>query len=94
MITEVHTHTTFSHDGLDDLETMVDSAKARGVGIYGISEHYDYDYVVCGVRYQGDVPPPITDSEKYFSCNRRWQWSCNGTRESRYSSGDYRKSDR
>ena len=43
-ITDMHTHTTFSHDGRDSIEKMLAAAQEKGIAFYGISEHFDYDY--------------------------------------------------
>lgn len=44
MLTDMHTHTTFSHDGKDAPAKMIEAARKKGVAFYGISEHFDYDY--------------------------------------------------
>ena len=41
---DIHTHSTFSHDGQSSLEKMVKAAKEKGIKYYGISEHFDFDY--------------------------------------------------
>lgn len=40
----MHTHSKFSHDGQDELKTMLAVAYEKGVAFYGTSEHFDYDY--------------------------------------------------
>jgi len=47
MTTDIHTHTKFSPDGVDDIYTMLAAAKAAGVKYYGISEHFDFDLNEC-----------------------------------------------
>ena len=44
MLTDMHTHTTFSHDGKDAPATMIEAAREKGIAFYGVSEHFDYDY--------------------------------------------------
>ena len=45
MITaDIHTHTTFSPDGRSSIEEMIARAQERKLEIYGISEHFNYDY--------------------------------------------------
>lgn len=77
MITDVHTHTKFSPDGVDDIFTMVSSAKAAGVKYYGISEHFDFDIKADGL-YTGDDYASYTPAEEYFSCARKIQAEENG----------------
>lgn len=72
MITDVHTHTKFSPDGIDDIFTMVSAAKAAGVKYYGISEHFDFDLQVDGLYIDEDYAP-FTPAEEYFSCARKIQ---------------------
>lgn len=44
MLTDMHTHTTFSHDGKDSPAKMLETAQKKGIAFYGVSEHFDYDY--------------------------------------------------
>ena len=43
-LTDMHTHSKYSHDGQAELSVMLETAHAQGVGFYGVSEHFDYDY--------------------------------------------------
>ena len=43
MLTDIHTHSTFSPDGKSPLADMVAAAKAKGLRYFGISEHFDVD---------------------------------------------------
>lgn len=72
IITDIHTHTAFSADGVDDIETMVSTAEQLNVKYYGIAEHFDYDYKVNGFSF-GSNPPEYTDADKYFSAARKIQ---------------------
>lgn len=72
ILTDVHTHTTFSADGIDDIWTMLAQAKALGLTYWGISEHFDYDYKVNGITYEG-TPIAYTDSQSYFAAARLLQ---------------------
>lgn len=56
MITDIHTHTTFSPDGEDDIRAMISAAKKAGVKYYGIAEHFDYSLNFC------------TSANDYFPC--------------------------
>ena len=35
-LTDMHTHTSFSHDGRDKIETMLETARQKGLTFYGI----------------------------------------------------------
>ncbi|MBQ9081738.1 MAG: hypothetical protein IJY26_03800, partial [Clostridia bacterium] len=54
ILTDVHTHTAFSMDGIDDIFTMLEKAKALNFAYWGISEHFDYDYYVDGISFDGE----------------------------------------
>ncbi len=43
-LTDLHTHTTFSHDGENTPAEMLEAAQKAGIAFYGVSEHFDYDY--------------------------------------------------
>ena len=43
-LTDMHSHTTFSHDGHNTPAEMLAAAQKQGVAFYGVSEHFDYDY--------------------------------------------------
>ena len=65
-LTDVHVHTAFSHDGREELKTMLAAAHKKGLAFFGISEHFDYDvFTVKGV--QG------IDDEEYFHAARHLQ---------------------
>lgn len=72
MLTDIHTHTTFSPDGKDDMETMINEAERLGISYYGIAEHFDYDYLVNNISFE-DVPAIYTDAEAYFQTGRAMQ---------------------
>lgn len=78
MLTDIHTHTRFSTDGIDTMETMVAEAERLGITYYGISEHFDYDYLVNGISF-GDEPAAYTDAEAYFTAGRALQKQTNLT---------------
>lgn len=63
MLTDVHTHTSFSPDGTDDILTMVSAAKKAGVKYYGIAEHFDF-----ALNF-------LTPAEEYFPAARDIQRS-------------------
>lgn len=69
LITDIHTHSTFSHDGKDSLADMLAVAVEKGVCFYGVSEHYDYDvYLTTGEKCR-----PIGNEEEYFHTARHLQ---------------------
>ena len=43
-LTDLHTHTTYSHDGQNTPAEMLAAAQKAGIAFYGVSEHFDYDY--------------------------------------------------
>ena len=69
-LTDLHTHTTFSPDGKDDIQVMIQTAQEKGVRFYGISEHIDYDMILAGKTY---AKPTFTDEESYFRTARQKQ---------------------
>ena len=73
MITaDIHTHTTFSADGISDIKEMIEYAIQRKLEIYGISEHFNYDYDRLHLEIDGEQVPPIQE-KKYFTCIRALQ---------------------
>lgn len=71
VLTDVHTHSAFSADGVSPLEDMVGAAFAKGVKYYGVSEHFDYDYNALGIPIKGK--PAFTDADAYFKAARALQ---------------------
>lgn len=69
---DLHTHSTFSHDGDAALADMVAAAHAAGLKYYGISEHFDYDCAELGVTVNGK-PLRQIDAQAYFSAARDLQ---------------------
>lgn len=72
ILTDIHTHTTFSTDGQDDIFSMLKKARSLGLSYWGISEHFDYDYFIDGVLFEG-MPARYTDAERYFFTARKLQ---------------------
>lgn len=72
ILTDVHTHSTYSGDGISTLDEMVACAKEKGLRYYGVSEHFDKDYAVLGLKIHGTIVPS-TDAEAYFAHIRRLQ---------------------
>lgn len=76
LLTDLHTHSTFSHDGKMPLQQMLDGALEKGFTFYGASEHFDYDIffggknleINTGVRKIANI-----DAESYFHTARHLQ---------------------
>ena len=72
MLTDIHTHSAFSADGETALAKMLARARSLGVAYYGVSEHFDYDYLAEGILAEGK-PVPMVDAPAYFAEARRLQ---------------------
>ena len=68
-ITDVHTHSTFSHDGVSRFEDMLETARKKGVDFYGVAEHFNHDTYVDA----NDEISPLIDVEAYFHTARHLQ---------------------
>ncbi len=66
MLTDVHTHSAFSCDGVSPLTEMLATACAQSVAFYGVAEHVDY-----GENLSEDLP--LIDEEEYFHAARHLQ---------------------
>ena len=73
IVSDMHNHSAFSHDGKMDADAAIQRAIEKGLQFFGISEHFDYDYYPNHVRYQDDIPPKTTDPEKSFPYLRKLQ---------------------
>ncbi len=78
LLTDMHTHSTFSHDGRDDLKTMLDCAVQKGIAFYGVSEHFDYDYDLSKMTAEQRARLCNTDEEEYFHAARHIQEAYEG----------------
>ena len=68
-ITDVHTHSTYSFDGVSSLKDILARAQSMGVDFYGVSEHADYDiFFRHGTSLHG-----ILNEEEYFHGARHLQ---------------------
>ncbi len=68
LLTDVHTHSTFSFDGRSTLARMLERACEKGVAFYGVSEHFDYD-----VKMLGENRMPDEKAAEYFHTARHLQ---------------------
>lgn len=78
ILTDVHTHSTFSSDGQSSLDQMAAAARAKGLRYFGVSEHFDCDYMALGLPYE-DGSPAYTDAEGYFAAARALQRQNDGS---------------
>lgn len=69
-ITDVHTHSTFSGDGVSPLSEMLETALKNGAAFYGVSEHFNYD--IDPTTKTADEEIEI-DEERYFHDARHLQ---------------------
>ena len=63
-LTDVHTHSKFSNDGREELAVMLAVAQEKGVGFYGVAEHFNFE----DNEVDGDI-----DAEEYFHAARHLQ---------------------
>ena len=68
-LTDVHTHSTFSFDGIDELSKMLKTAHEKGVAFYGVAEHFNYDSCEEYVKQE----PQGIDEDGYFHTGRHLQ---------------------
>lgn len=68
-IIDLHTHSSYSFDGEEALEKMLESAYQKGVLFFGTAEHFDYDQIFLpAFRHKRFV-----DEEAYFHHARHLQ---------------------
>lgn len=72
MLTDIHTHTTFSPDGKSEMEDMILTAIDKGIQYYGIAEHLDYDYAVNRILID-EHDLPLLKGHEYFAKGRELQ---------------------
>ena len=73
MLIDVHTHSTFSHDGQNSLGEMLAAALEKGVAFYGVSEHFDYDYDISKMSKEEFESTRNAAPEDYFHAARHLQ---------------------
>lgn len=66
MLTDIHTHSTFSSDGVSPLTEMLQTALEKGAAFYGVAEHVEY-----GENLYEDAPE--IDADTYFHEGRHLQ---------------------
>ncbi len=68
LLTDVHIHSTFSFDGKDALKDILAGAHAKGYAFLGVSEHFDYDWLLLE-----KLPQKLINAETYFHEARHLQ---------------------
>lgn len=82
ILSDLHTHSTFSTDGRSELTDMIQTAKLRGLRYYGVSEHFDLDDY--SIRLYGSI-----DVKAYFECARSLQQQCSGDNFTFLAGGEF-----
>jgi histidinol-phosphatase (PHP family) len=72
-IVDTHTHSTFSFDGRAELKDMLATAQEKGVGFYGVSEHFNYDYNLSYLAPEEAARVDSFDPDGYFHEGRHLQ---------------------
>ena len=72
MLTDMHSHSSFSHDGRVDLAEMIDCAIENGLAFYGVSDHFDFDYdpALCE---KSELPKSDAQTEEFYHRARHLQ---------------------
>ncbi|MBQ8428464.1 MAG: histidinol-phosphatase HisJ family protein, partial [Clostridia bacterium] len=78
-LTDVHTHSTYSPDGISTLDNMLQTALEKGVAFYGVSEHINYDMLVAEEDGRVFATDRHTDVAEYFHAARHLQEDYEGT---------------
>ena len=72
-MTDMHTHTAFSHDGKNTPAEMLEAAQKNGLAFYGVSDHFDYDYDLSLMDEAERIAVQNGDEEEYFHALRHLQ---------------------
>ena len=72
-LTDMHTHSKYSHDGQAELSKMLETAHEKGFAFYGVSEHFDYDYDRLQMTKSERAELTNADPEVYFHGARHLQ---------------------
>ncbi len=73
LLTDMHTHSSFSHDGKNALSEMLSAAMEKGVCFYGVSGHFDYDYDLSKMSEEQCLRTRNADPTEYFHTARHLQ---------------------
>ncbi len=72
-LTDVHTHSSYSPDGVSALEEMVKKAFEKGLAFFGVSEHINYDMMLAEQDGRVFATERHIDEEGYFHRARHLQ---------------------
>ena len=72
-LTDMHTHTSFSHDGRDSIDVMLKTAQEKGICFYGVSDHFDFDYDLFQMENEELEKIKNADPADYFHGARHAQ---------------------
>ena len=72
-LTDMHTHSKYSHDGQAELSVMLETAHKQGIAFYGVSEHFDYDYDLMNMTETERLAISNAAPELYFHGARHLQ---------------------
>lgn len=72
-LTDMHTHTQYSHDGRHTAAEMLEAAYKKGMAFFGVSDHFDYDYDTSLMSKEEYEDTRNSDPEEYFHGMRHLQ---------------------
>lgn len=70
---DLHTHTTYSHDGKNTPAEMLACAQKQGIAFYGVTDHFDYDYDTSLMDEEEYKRTRNGDESEYFHSLRHLQ---------------------
>ena len=70
---DLHTHTTFSHDGQNTPSEMLARAQRQGIAFYGATDHFDYDYDTAKMSEEEYKRTRNGNEDEYFHTLRHLQ---------------------
>jgi histidinol-phosphatase (PHP family) len=65
-LTDMHTHSTYSFDGRSELKDMLVTAQKKGIAFYGVSDHFNYDYILFNFCKEEAEKIKNENPENYF----------------------------
>lgn len=73
LLTDMHTHSTYSFDGRSELKDMLETAQKNGIAFYGVSDHFNYDYILSNFCEEEAEKIKHENPENYFHKARHAQ---------------------
>lgn len=70
---DLHTHSTFSHDGRSGLEELCAAACEKGLLFYGVTEHFDYEAICEDKAQEEKLKGQRAREGEYFHAARHLQ---------------------